>query len=270
MDLSCVDCGARFSRAATTGRPRIRCEACSPAQRRTPRRAKCVRCSAAFEARGNQKYCDRSCRDKDVWDRQKASNPCPGCGQPMARRSTSSSVDQKCRACRTTSDHGTYAMYKKHGCRCESCREANRVEHARWRDRRKRLGKSVKPTARRDCEQCGSGFLGRLDTGQRFCSTECAKRAQGFNGTPRDENRFRVSKRIRSEIYEDAGWKCTLCESPVRPEESVHHPRYPTLDHIVPRSRGGSDDRSNLRLACRQCNTLRGSNVDWVPVKAVA
>lgn len=234
----------------------------------------CVQCGEKFDgggARGPKpKYCSGPCRNRAKWERQKAANPCPGCGQPMARRSTSSSADQRCRRCRTVSEHGTYAMYKKHGCRCERCRKANTAEHARWRARRKRLGRPVKATARRGCDECGVSFLGRVDTGQRFCSPDCAKRAQGFSGTPRVENRFRVSKRVRAEIYEEAGWKCALCESPVRPDESVHHPRYPTLDHIVPRSRGGSDDRSNLRLACRQCNTLRGSDVDWVPVKAVA
>lgn len=268
MDLSCVDCGSHFARTRGAGRPRIRCEACSPAQRKSPRRAKCVRCSAVFEARGNQKYCRRSCRDKDVWDRQKAANPCPGCGEPMARKSSSSSDDQRCRRCRTTSEHGTYAMYNKHGCRCDPCRGAARSENARWRERRKRLGKPVKPTARRDCDQCGEAFLGRLDTGQRFCSTECAKRAQGWDGTPRD--RFRVAPEFRRAIYEEDGWTCQLCFSPVRPEVDPKHPRYPTLDHIKPRSRGGSDDRENLRTACMQCNAMRGANEDWSHPEAVA
>lgn len=34
--------------------------------------------------------------------------------------------------------------------------------------------------------------------------------------------------------------------------------RNSTLDHLLPRRRGGTDDRSNLRLACRQCNRTKG------------
>lgn len=30
-----------------------------------------------------------------------------------------------------------------------------------------------------------------------------------------------------------------------------------TVDHIVPLSRGGTDDPSNLRSACRACNTRK-------------
>jgi HNH endonuclease len=36
----------------------------------------------------------------------------------------------------------------------------------------------------------------------------------------------------------------------------------PTWDHIVPRSKGGSDDPSNLRVLCGWCNSTR-NNQDW-------
>lgn len=32
-----------------------------------------------------------------------------------------------------------------------------------------------------------------------------------------------------------------------------------TLDHVVPRSRGGSNEASNLFTACRSCNSARGA-----------
>lgn len=32
-----------------------------------------------------------------------------------------------------------------------------------------------------------------------------------------------------------------------------------TIDHVVPRSRGGGYDRRNLRPACKQCNERKGS-----------
>lgn len=34
------------------------------------------------------------------------------------------------------------------------------------------------------------------------------------------------------------------------------------MDHVVPRSRGGSDDQSNLVTACQSCN---GSKWAWLP-----
>ncbi len=35
-----------------------------------------------------------------------------------------------------------------------------------------------------------------------------------------------------------------------------------TREHIIPRSEGGSDDRSNLVAACRGCNEARSNRVD--------
>ena len=37
----------------------------------------------------------------------------------------------------------------------------------------------------------------------------------------------------------------------------------PTLDHVIPRSKGGSDDRSNLRTAHLWCNSLRGDGGEY-------
>lgn len=36
-----------------------------------------------------------------------------------------------------------------------------------------------------------------------------------------------------------------------------------TIEHIQPLSRGGTDERENLTLACWPCNQERGSNVRW-------
>lgn len=34
-----------------------------------------------------------------------------------------------------------------------------------------------------------------------------------------------------------------------------------TLDHVIPRSRGGTDQSSNLVTACRRCNTKKANGI---------
>ncbi|WP_414619771.1 HNH endonuclease [Calothrix sp. CCY 0018] len=49
-----------------------------------------------------------------------------------------------------------------------------------------------------------------------------------------------------------ANYLCEYCHSP----ERISATRF-TVDHLLPKSIGGSDDINNLALACRRCNERR-------------
>lgn len=51
--------------------------------------------------------------------------------------------------------------------------------------------------------------------------------------------------------------RCRYCWDPMG--GNPNDPSYPTVDHIVPQSRGGSDDIHNLVAACRGCNSAKGT-----------
>lgn len=74
-----------------------------------------------------------------------------------------------------------------------------------------------------------------LDTGQAVDQTIALDRIE------------RVSKRLRFAILKRDGFACLYCGR--RPPEAELE-----VDHVRPRSRGGSDDPSNLVTACRECN----------------
>jgi 5-methylcytosine-specific restriction endonuclease McrA len=55
---------------------------------------------------------------------------------------------------------------------------------------------------------------------------------------------------------------CSICESPVAIfRDRAFFGKVPQahLDHIVPRSRGGQNDLSNIRILCDRCNLSKGS-----------
>lgn len=62
-------------------------------------------------------------------------------------------------------------------------------------------------------------------------------------------------------LAERDGWTCWLCGGDIDPTATVSSPWRATIDHLVPRSRGGGHEPANLRLAHRRCNTRRGSHL---------
>jgi 5-methylcytosine-specific restriction endonuclease McrA len=61
-------------------------------------------------------------------------------------------------------------------------------------------------------------------------------------------------------IYARDGGRCVYCGAIARrPGPGVRRtPDLATLDHVVPRSKGGRLECGNLVLACRACNNERG------------
>lgn len=66
--------------------------------------------------------------------------------------------------------------------------------------------------------------------------------------------------RLRAELYETQNGVCVYCFT--RMDENTC-----TLDHVRPLDAGGKDDRSNLVVACPECNQhKRNANVEtFVP-----
>ena len=59
-------------------------------------------------------------------------------------------------------------------------------------------------------------------------------------------------RRHKSRLYRNQDGKCVLCNGQFNYENME-------IDHITPRSRGGSDAVENLQLLCRQCNRRKSA-----------
>lgn len=59
-------------------------------------------------------------------------------------------------------------------------------------------------------------------------------------------------KQFRQHIFESWGWRCAYCDQQLNENTA-------TIDHIVPKHKGGQNIRSNLACACNKCNRSKAS-----------
>jgi hypothetical protein len=68
-----------------------------------------------------------------------------------------------------------------------------------------------------------------------------------------------MDEALRDLVRRRAQEQCEYCLLEQQYSELRHH-----VEHIVARKHGGSDDASNLALACQRCNLHKGSNLTGV------
>lgn len=113
-----------------------------------------------------------------------------------------------------------------------------------------------------------------LSAKQRCCSETHGKRLwnrenpEPWNDRRRDNYHRRKALKAGSatgrpvrlaEIRERDGNRCHLCRKTV-PDRLWPHPLSPSLDHVIPLSKGGPHDPDNVRLAHLRCNVEKGAD----------
>jgi len=68
-----------------------------------------------------------------------------------------------------------------------------------------------------------------------------------------------ISDRLRRQVIEEARHRCEYCKTSSRLTGTPL-----IIEHIFPKSLGGSDDRSNLAASCYRCNEFKGAKTDAI------
>lgn len=113
------------------------------------------------------------------------------------------------------------------------------------------------------CRVCSAWFISHhLDV---TCSDECkAVRDREQKRIHKDRRRAYKRDAYRADVYrhrvfEADGYRCHLCRRKTDPSKLAPHPRSPTIDHVIPLSRGGTHEPVNCRTACFLCNSLKSA-----------
>lgn len=172
------------------------------------------------------------------------------------------------------------AAYNERKCRCDACVSWNRTYSQKWRDAnrvkcseyQKRHAAKREGTERRLAQHRASNRRGRKKHRERDrliqLKWRAANRAKCIEYTMRWQakniDRVRSIVRRRRARKLAAPGHHTLEQSTARwayygGRCYICHNLAQAMDHVIPLARGGSDWASNLRPACKSCNSRKGA-----------
>jgi len=76
---------------------------------------------------------------------------------------------------------------------------------------------------------------------------------------PRDPFARQRPGELLARVIRCYGLRCCWCGTKVVVVARECHPNFATVEHVKPRSLGGTSEMRNLRPACKPCNNRRGS-----------
>lgn len=114
------------------------------------------------------------------------------------------------------------------------------------------------------CANCGEEFFGR--EGMKNCSKRCGQRKNERERSIRKDQRIKSRKRDKGitldKVFKRSNGICYLCgckcdydDYIIRDGTFIAGNKYPSIEHIKPIAKGGTDTWNNVALACRLCNS---------------
>jgi len=250
--LRCKWCGREWERRPT-GRDR-RVAYCSKLCKlqhwnaRQPRRD-CVVCGVSVSAKA--KYCD-ACR-------------------LIARSASNKAINQRLQK--------AHKAPKLHRLSCQECsglftvvkntrKYCSRQCSIKGQGKALRRALSERAVIGLDCRICGERFSSKRHTKKSLCK-RCTKREyRNSGGRSKGESHTQRARRncvqaeniSRIAVFKRDGWRCGICgvDTPRSLLKDCSHTYSPTLDHVVPLSKGGSHTVDNVQCLCRGCNSRKG------------
>lgn len=210
----------------------IVCFAC--AKKKTTHTGQCEHCKTQFtKTQATQKYCSMQCVRKDR--ASKRMRLCKKCKQLFAPKSTR----QLTFCSRVCSGKGELGQERGKAKQLE----AKRASVLRALNKRARQDERAWVAEQKRYCKCGNEATRRA-----YCDGCAKKRKLQIKALQNRKYKAFRDTDIRNTVITRDGGVCQFCGV---------KPRQCTVDHLIPLARGGTDDASNLAVACRRCNSIK-------------
>ena len=113
----------------------------------------------------------------------------------------------------------------------------------------------------KQCDACGRWFVPRGNA--KYCSKKCAKKIDNIRHDKRLSKNGKPDLTITlTRLYMRDQGVCQICGKTIDFDCDSNSDDYPSIDHIIPISKGGQHQWDNVQLACRKCNTLKRDKIE--------
>ncbi len=72
----------------------------------------------------------------------------------------------------------------------------------------------------------------------------------------------RVNRWVRLAVLDAFDWRCAYCGCELTEGEPTDNQKMATMDHVIPKSKGGTNAKENLKPACPDCNCEKGDTIE--------
>ncbi|MDK7933703.1 HNH endonuclease [Lactobacillus crispatus] len=127
--------------------------------------------------------------------------------------------------------------------------------------------KQIRPITFRQCHLCGRTFESKR--GALLCSNECRRK---WSNRMREKKRSIRTKRAKAngkydnsitleKLFKRDNGICYICGKHLNLSTYYNSPDAPTIKHVIPIIKGGTHTWNNVKLACRACNSIKGTKI---------
>ena len=191
-------------------------------------------------------------------------------------------VDLKCKKCGHIHTHRWHSIRLKGATVCPNCQKIE-LQERKAEDERKREEQRINAERKKRGEQAikllkhakklhRCPVCGTVTDKKVYCSQKCYAKA---NEARKDINRRKkiqnalIDKDISLEklykrdngICSICGGKCDWSDHQYRGRYFIVGKTYPTIDHVIPLSKGGTHSWDNVKLAHLSCNSAKGASL---------